>query len=110
MGGRQSDVGGAGVAARRHAWDVQVARPAGVKRPKPLYACTAGQLGLHTTRGIPSLLDAMLPAGAHRSSRRYLKDLLLLPPPPHVAASIRSACTALRSERRRATVLQALNC
>ncbi len=86
----------------------QVARTAGAKRPKPLYACTAGQLGLHTTRGIPSLLDAMLPAGAHRSSRLYLKDLLLLPPPPHVAASIRSACNTLRSERRTPIVLQAL--
>lgn len=76
---------------------VQV-RPKDVKRPKPLYACTAGQLGLHTTRYIPSLLDAMLPPAAHRSSRLYLEDLLLLPPPPDVAASIREACRQLSGE------------
>jgi len=74
---------------------IRQVRPKDVKRPKPLYACTAGQLGLHTTRYIPSLLDAMLPPAAHRSSRLYLEDLLLLPPPPDVAASIREACRQL---------------
>ncbi len=68
-------------------------------RPKPLYACTAGQLGLHTTRGMPSLLDAVLPSSAYRSCRLYLEDLLLLPPPPDVAASIRAACRDLAGER-----------
>ena len=33
-------------------------------RPKPLYASTASQLGLHKTRGIPNLLDFVLPRTA----------------------------------------------
>ena len=33
-------------------------------RPKPLYHSTASQLGLHRTRGIPSLLDFVLPRTA----------------------------------------------
>ena len=35
-----------------------------VRRPKPLYASTASQLGLHKTRGIPNLLDFVLPRTA----------------------------------------------
>ena len=30
-------------------------------RPKPLYYSTASQLGFHKTRGVPGLLDALLP-------------------------------------------------
>lgn len=30
-------------------------------RPKPLYFSTASQLGFHKTRGVPALLDALLP-------------------------------------------------
>ena len=33
-------------------------------RPKPLYHSTASQLGLHKTRGIPNLLDFVLPRTA----------------------------------------------
>ena len=32
-------------------------------RPKPLYMSTACQLGIHKMRGVPSLLDSILPPG-----------------------------------------------
>lgn len=36
-------------------------RTEGSDRPKPLYYSTASQLGFHKTRGVPGLLDALLP-------------------------------------------------
>ena len=66
-----------------------------VRRPKPLFQCTASQLGIHKTRGVPSLLDALLPASAPLIVHRWLRHLLLLPPPPPVAAAICAACHLL---------------
>jgi hypothetical protein len=37
-------------------------------RPKPLYHSTASQLGLHKTKGIPNLLDFVLPRNAPQVS------------------------------------------
>lgn len=64
-------------------------------RPRPLYYSTALNLGLHRARGIPSLLDSMIPAGAPLTARRWLRKLLLLPPPPTVGQAIQAACHAL---------------
>jgi hypothetical protein len=77
----------------------QVRSGAGDK-PKPLYMSTASQLGIHKTRGVPSLLDALLPggSGAPLLTRRYMRRLLLLPPPPDVAACIHTACKLLSGE------------
>lgn len=64
-------------------------------RAKPLFNCTASQLGMNQTRGIPSLLDATLPHGTPMLQRSYLRHLLHSPPPSEVAASIREACSIL---------------
>ncbi len=40
-------------------------------RPKPLYYSTASQLGLHKTRGIPNLLDFVLPRTAPHVRRPH---------------------------------------
>lgn len=66
-------------------------------RPRPLYYASASNLGLHKTRGVPSLIDYALPAGAPLTSRRWLRRLLLLPPPPAVGLAIHAACAALQS-------------
>ena len=34
-----------------------------MSRPKPLFLSTAQQLGIHRTRGVPSLLDSLLSTG-----------------------------------------------
>ena len=36
-----------------------------MNRPKPLFLSTAQQLGIHRTRGIPSLLDSLLSPGTY---------------------------------------------
>ena len=61
-------------------------------RPRPLYFSTASNLGLHKTRGVPSLLDYVLPARAPLASRRWLRSLLLMPPAPATAVAIHAAC------------------
>ena len=67
-------------------------------RPRPLYFSTASNLGLHKTRGVPSLLDYALPAGAPLAARRWLRSLLLMPPEPQVAMSLHGACRELWKE------------
>ncbi|EIE20036.1 hypothetical protein COCSUDRAFT_58259 [Coccomyxa subellipsoidea C-169] len=69
------------------------ARPG--ERPKPLYHSTASQMGLHKTKGIPNLLDYVLPRNAPQGARRWLQRLLLLPPTPGVAAASWQACNFL---------------
>lgn len=66
-------------------------------RPKPLFQSTASQLGIHPTRGIPNLLDYILPITSQTSQipRRYMHRLILMPPPTDVANSIRMACQIL---------------
>ena len=64
-------------------------------RPRPLYFSTASNLGLHKTRGVPSLLDYALPSGAPLAARRWLRSLLLMPPSPHVSIALHGACKEL---------------
>lgn len=64
-------------------------------RPRPLYFSTASNLGLHKTRGVPSLLDYALPSGAPLAARRWLRSLLLMPPAPHVSIALHKACQEL---------------
>ncbi len=64
-------------------------------RPRPLYFSTASNLGLHRTRGVPSLLDYALPAASPLAARRWLRSLLLQPPEPYVARSLHGACEEL---------------
>ena len=72
---------------------------AAADRPKPVYKSTACQLGIHKTAGVWSLLDVLVPpAPTSLLVRRWLRRLLLLPPPTHVANSIRSACQLLSGQ------------
>jgi hypothetical protein len=64
-------------------------------RPRPLYFSTASNLGLHKTRGVPSILDYALPTTAPLAARRWLRSLLLMPPPPHVSLALHSSCVEL---------------
>ena len=69
---------------------------AATDRPKPVYKSTACQLGIHKTAGVWPLLDSLLPpAPTSLLVRRWLRRLLLLPPPTEVAKSIRTACQFL---------------
>ncbi len=45
--------------------------------------------------GVPSILEALLPGKALLSQRLWLRNLLLLPPPPTIATAIHSACQLL---------------
>ncbi len=47
---------------------------------------------------MPSLVDAVLPPTAPMAARAWIKELLLLPPPPDVAATIHDACEFLAGE------------
>ena len=70
-------------------------------RPKPVYKSTACQLGIHKTAGVWPLIDSLLPsAPGSVLTRRWLRRLLLLPPPTPVANSISSACRFLTGEKR----------
>ena len=54
-----------------------------------------GHLLLLCDAGVPSVLEALLPGKALLSQRLWLRNLLLLPPPPTVATAIHSACQLL---------------
>ncbi|KAK9832926.1 hypothetical protein WJX74_001881 [Apatococcus lobatus] len=73
----------------------QMVKSSTLNRPKPLFLSTAQQLGIHRTRGMVSLLDSLLSSEASMASRQWLKRLLLLPPPTHIAHSIAQACQLL---------------
>ncbi|WIA17178.1 hypothetical protein OEZ85_014061 [Tetradesmus obliquus] len=57
----------------------------------PLYLSTLLQLGLLRNRGIPGLVDYLVPDDAPRAVREALAALLSAPPPHEVAAATRQA-------------------
>uniref|UniRef100_A0A383WAI2 DNA mismatch repair protein MutS-like N-terminal domain-containing protein n=1 Tax=Tetradesmus obliquus TaxID=3088 RepID=A0A383WAI2_TETOB len=57
----------------------------------PLYLSTLLQLGLLSNRGIPGLVDYLVPDDAPRAVREALAALLSAPPPHEVAAATRQA-------------------
>eukprot|EP00252_Welwitschia_mirabilis_P026993 TRINITY_DN9073_c0_g1_i2.p1 TRINITY_DN9073_c0_g1~~TRINITY_DN9073_c0_g1_i2.p1 ORF type:complete len:1166 (-),score=225.50 TRINITY_DN9073_c0_g1_i2:15-3476(-) len=61
------------------------------KRPRSLYLGTATHIGIIHTEGIPSLLSVLLPTDIPSVCSRYLKELLLNPPPYSTASCIRAA-------------------
>ncbi len=72
---------------------------AATDRPKPVYKSTACQLGIHKTPGVWPLLDSLLPpTPTSLLVRRWLRRLLLLPPPTEVAKSIKTACQFLSGD------------
>ena len=65
------------------------------RRLRCLPYATASQLGLATTAGIPSLLDALAGPQLATQPRRWLRRLLLTPPPRGVKEATREACRLL---------------
>ncbi|KAH9307958.1 hypothetical protein KI387_035869, partial [Taxus chinensis] len=61
-------------------------------KPRPLYLGTATHIGVMPSEGVPSLLKVLLPPDCVGLCTMYLKDLLLNPPPYHIASSIQDAC------------------
>eukprot|EP00883_Tetradesmus_obliquus_P008492 jgi/Sobl393_1/19206/SZX60145.1 len=64
----------------------------------PLYLSTLLQLGLLRNRGIPGLVDYLVPDDAPRAVREALAALLSAPPPHEVAAATRQARRATAQE------------
>lgn len=72
----------------------------------PLYVETATQLGLLQDRTIPPLLSYILPDSAPAATKRFLRRLLLTPPPPSVADALALLVTFAKE---RGPALPALN-
>ncbi len=64
--------------------------------PHPLYQETAQQIGILPKRGIPDLIDLMLPKGSPATCKHIIRNLLLNPPPKKFAKSLRQAIIQLQ--------------
>lgn len=65
-------------------------------RPHGLFQCTARNLGLVDSAGVPSLALACLPDEAPSKVKKYICGLLMNPPPSLVGASNREAVRILQ--------------
>jgi DNA mismatch repair ATPase MutS len=73
----------------------------GVKNaPAPLYQQTAEQIGILPKRGIPDLINLMLPKGAPSTCKYIVRNILLNPPPKKYAESLREAIVELRESEK----------
>ena len=68
----------------------------GYGRPQNLNYQTAQQLGIGS--GMPSLLDALVGQDIPLQARRWMRRLLMRPPPPGIAAAIQEACRLIMGE------------
>lgn len=64
--------------------------------PHPLYQGTAEQIGILPRRGIPDLVQLMLPKGSPATCKYIIRNLLLNPPPQKFATSLRQAIVELQ--------------
>ena len=64
--------------------------------PHPLYQGTAEQIGILPKRGIPDLIELMLPKGSPVTCKHIIRNLLLNPPPEKFAASLRKSIDELQ--------------
>ena len=64
--------------------------------PSPLYQQTAEQIGILPKRGIPDLIQLMLPKGSPATCKYIVRNLLLNPPPKKYADSLRQTIIELR--------------
>ncbi len=70
----------------------------GIKNaPAPLYQQTAEQIGILPKRGIPDLINLMLPKSAPATCKYIVRNILLNPPPKNYAESLREAIVELRT-------------
>jgi hypothetical protein len=63
-----------------------------------LYLETAKQLGLMNDGAIPSLVPYLVPESAPAATKRFLRRLLLTPPPPNVSTSLSTLVSLLMSD------------
>lgn len=78
----------------------------GVKEaPNPLYQQTAEQIGILPKRGIPDLVQLMLPKGSPATCKYIVRNLLLNPPPQKYADSLRKVITELQSNSKQLPIL-----
>jgi len=68
------------------------------KSTHPLYLDTASQLGLMNDRAIPSIVKNLLPTRPPKATERFLKRMLLIPPPPAVGESMATLVSYLRQD------------
>lgn len=68
--------------------------------PAPLYQSTAEQIGILPKRGIPDLINLMLPKSAPSTCKYIVRNILLNPPPKNYAHSLRAAIVELRESNK----------
>lgn len=73
--------------------------------PYPLYQNTAEQIGILPKRGIPDLVQLMLPKGAPATCKYIVRNLLLSPPAKIYADSLRSAISELSASDKKLPIL-----
>ncbi|NBV05894.1 MAG: hypothetical protein EBS06_01480 [Proteobacteria bacterium] len=73
--------------------------------PNPLYQQTAEQIGILPKRGIPDLIQLMLPKGSPATCKYIVRNLLLNPPPKKYADSLRCAIVELQSSNKQLPTL-----
>jgi DNA mismatch repair ATPase MutS len=74
--------------------------------PNPLYQQTAEQIGILPKRGIPDLVQLMLPKGSPATCKYIVRNLLLNPPAKKYAQSMREAILELQlSEKKLPTLI-----
>lgn len=64
-------------------------------RPQPLNLFTAQEIGVVSNPHVPLLVRYLLPSAAAPTSQKYLRQLLVSPPPHSIADSLRSILAAL---------------
>lgn len=73
--------------------------------PIPLYQQTAEQIGILPRRGIPDLIDLMLPKGSPATCKHIIRNLLLNPPALKYAESLRQAIIELQLSKKQLPTL-----
>jgi len=73
--------------------------------PNPLYQQTAEQIGILPKRGIPDLIDLMLPKGSPSTCKYIVRNLLLNPPSKKYSDSLRSAIVELKNSSQQLPIL-----
>ncbi|MBI2069506.1 MAG: hypothetical protein HYT79_02810 [Elusimicrobia bacterium] len=68
-----------------------------VQAPRPVYQRTANQIGILPERGIPDLIEHMLPKGSPAAAQNLIRNFLLNPPPKQTADELRFTLNAILS-------------